>query len=683
MQANSKTLLEQIHESAPNVNPASIASSLYRRGLESAIIASAHEASYSLLDTFNAFCAEHGVNYFAIADTLAGTYSYDDFIPGTTKIEVGMLRDDYLRFEHAYYEAGGHNVVEYPYPSPADVLSFSRQSLIDALADMTPNDDVVADLDDVKGVSMLDTAKARIMSAIHPDQSEEGEEPSIAPLEVRDGEHLRFFQNEPSETPFTLSSHYDLALSYHKRMPTVQMPGYFMVMREGNPLFGAGHMPIVYGPTIQISVFDALPDDYDFARALFKELKTLSNLGKKAAGAPKLAASLRDHEWKLAGSYNAEPHREVARLTPTRSQSIPVQAVASTKPHAFGPTTIMCPDKGDVWVVEDVQKQTEQVKILQSDAAAIIKEIDRICRANDIGYFVCGGTMLGYVRHGGFIPWDDDMDIGMLRADYERFLEVAAREIDSERFFLQTRESDPNIPYLFSKVRMKNSEYVTKYNQFRDFDKGICVDVFPFDRVPFETGELPAFRKVVRQVTRAHNKIANRQVGAMPSTQAKTLRQKLAREVMSIRHDWYWTKSLAKTQKDYEDTVTQFNDVEDFHYVASHVPTFTMVHLDDLLPYQDVDFDGMTLKCPAKPEVFLQMQYGDFMTMPQPHQQRGHALIWWSDPDRNCAEFGTERPDHAATAHHDSKVLTYGVPGAAVAAAGIAALAVGKLVRGR
>lgn len=107
-------------------------------------------------------------------------------------------------------------------------------------------------------------------------------------------------------------------------------------------------------------------------------------------------------------------------------------------------------------------------------------EIDRICKKHNIKYFLAGGTLLGAVRHGGFIPWDDDADIMMLREDYERFVKIAPLEF-SNQYFLQTVETDKN-NHFFSKVRINNTVCATKFTkQFKELNNGFFVDIFPHD----------------------------------------------------------------------------------------------------------------------------------------------------------------------------------------------------------
>lgn len=125
--------------------------------------------------------------------------------------------------------------------------------------------------------------------------------------------------------------------------------------------------------------------------------------------------------------------------------------------------------------------EDKNVAMAQHVMLDILKEIHKICIKHDIKYTLTAGTLLGAVRHKGFIPWDDDCDIAMLRPDYERFLELAERELPKE-FFLQTKKTDPEYLLNFAKVRKHNTLLIeTGETGEENYHHGVFVDIFPFD----------------------------------------------------------------------------------------------------------------------------------------------------------------------------------------------------------
>ena len=118
---------------------------------------------------------------------------------------------------------------------------------------------------------------------------------------------------------------------------------------------------------------------------------------------------------------------------------------------------------------------------MQNCLFGILCQIDRICSKYDIQYFLAGGTLLGAARHQGFIPWDDDLDVMMLRKDYERFLAVVRDELP-EQMFLQTPATDPGNHYLISKIRLNDTVFSSEYLlRFPQLHNGIFVDVIAQD----------------------------------------------------------------------------------------------------------------------------------------------------------------------------------------------------------
>lgn len=117
----------------------------------------------------------------------------------------------------------------------------------------------------------------------------------------------------------------------------------------------------------------------------------------------------------------------------------------------------------------------------QKALVTILEEFDRVCRVLDIPYVLYAGTMLGAVNCKGFIPWDDDVDVMMLRADYERFLREAETVLDTEKFFLQ-KEFTEHWPMFFSKLRLNGTTCLEKFHpKDPQIHQGVYIDVFPCD----------------------------------------------------------------------------------------------------------------------------------------------------------------------------------------------------------
>ncbi len=113
----------------------------------------------------------------------------------------------------------------------------------------------------------------------------------------------------------------------------------------------------------------------------------------------------------------------------------------------------------------------------------LLCELDRICTKYNICYTLAYGSMLGAVRHKGFIPWDDDVDVCMLRPELARFREACAAELDA-RCFYQTHETDPEYFHLFDKLRMNGTVFRESFLASRSIHHGVYLDIFPVDYVP-------------------------------------------------------------------------------------------------------------------------------------------------------------------------------------------------------
>lgn len=116
--------------------------------------------------------------------------------------------------------------------------------------------------------------------------------------------------------------------------------------------------------------------------------------------------------------------------------------------------------------------------VVKKNELIILKEIKRICEKYNLTYFLCGGTCLGAVRHKGFIPWNDDIDIAMPIEDLKKFKIICDKEFNG-KFFYQDFETDINYYYPFTKIRMNNTTFITYNSQNHHIHQGFWVDIFP------------------------------------------------------------------------------------------------------------------------------------------------------------------------------------------------------------
>ena len=127
-----------------------------------------------------------------------------------------------------------------------------------------------------------------------------------------------------------------------------------------------------------------------------------------------------------------------------------------------------------------MDKNSKKIKEAQLD---LLDELVRICEKNNIAYSLVGGTLIGAIRHNGFIPWDDDIDIGMTRDNYEYFLKCCKKDLKKE-YDIYNWHNDNFFPNPFSKLKIKNSHYTEELAENSKMNDAIFIDVFPYDNIP-------------------------------------------------------------------------------------------------------------------------------------------------------------------------------------------------------
>ena len=130
--------------------------------------------------------------------------------------------------------------------------------------------------------------------------------------------------------------------------------------------------------------------------------------------------------------------------------------------------------------VNVTQEDKRKIQLLELE---ILQEVDAICRRHGINYTMGYGSLIGTIRHDGFIPWDDDVDICLLRKDYVRFKEICKKELSS-RFFYQSNDTDPEYYLLYDKIRLNGTVFKESHLSSYNIHHGVYIDIFPIDYIP-------------------------------------------------------------------------------------------------------------------------------------------------------------------------------------------------------
>lgn len=131
-----------------------------------------------------------------------------------------------------------------------------------------------------------------------------------------------------------------------------------------------------------------------------------------------------------------------------------------------------------------VELTGDTLRQLQTIQLEMLVEVDRICRKCDIKYNIIAGTLLGAVRHKGYIPWDDDADVALLRPEYEKFRLACLTELDTARFVFQDHTNTSGYRWGYGKLRRKDTIFLREYQEHMPYMQGVFIDIFPLDGVP-------------------------------------------------------------------------------------------------------------------------------------------------------------------------------------------------------
>lgn len=264
------------------------------------------------------------------------------------------------------------------------------------------------------------------------------------------------------------------------------------------------------------------------------------------------------------------------------------------------------------------EKELAAVKATELD---ILSTIISICEKNGIRYFSVGGTTLGAIRHKGFIPWDDDIDIGMLRADYDRFLEIASEQLP-EGFYLLNHDRFKAFPAYFTKVCKKGTLFLEEDAAHLNYEHGIFVDVFPFDFLPDQKAE----KKRAMKKIAIYDQLFKSKLAWKISKASTSKHKKMARIARFFLHIFLIPISVNFLYKKLVFHCTRFNG-KGYTTISACGKKVLETSVDCIFPTLPWPFETMTIQVPREYQSILTNQYGDYLKLPPLEKRVSHCPI--------------------------------------------------------
>lgn len=257
---------------------------------------------------------------------------------------------------------------------------------------------------------------------------------------------------------------------------------------------------------------------------------------------------------------------------------------------------------------------SEELRNLQLIELEMLVEVDRICRKYNIEYSLDGGTLLGAVRHKGFIPWDDDADVILTRHEYAKFFRACKKELDRDRFFLQDYRTDKHYRWGYAKLRRNGTELVRLGQEHMKFRTGVYIDIFVVDHVP--DGYI--MRRLYYGISFCIRKILYSELG-MKAEKSAVMRMFYRLLYKIPKNSMFYIRNCIAAWCNRKKTKLVSHLLWPYPSRESKFGT----PAECFEQYCDMEFEGLKLRTISDYHRYLTLCYGDYMT-PPPVEKRNH-----------------------------------------------------------
>ncbi len=251
-----------------------------------------------------------------------------------------------------------------------------------------------------------------------------------------------------------------------------------------------------------------------------------------------------------------------------------------------------------------------EMQKLRNIELEMLKHFIRICKKYNLRYFLVGGSCLGAVRHQGFIPWDDDIDVGLPRPDYVKFCEVAQSELPAH-LFLQTYRTDPEYLMNFAKLRNSDTAFIESSVKSRCINHGVFMDVFPLDGYKKSLSRSLLVFLYVRRIWME-----------LDRPKSSTIVKAVLKYIFEGILRFVWKEYQSVREK--KDLLYRQMPYDSCEQVINYCGVWGMRELmrkDWFAEGRTAVFEGMEVVIPKEYDLYLTQLYGDYMTPPPKEKQ--------------------------------------------------------------
>lgn len=267
---------------------------------------------------------------------------------------------------------------------------------------------------------------------------------------------------------------------------------------------------------------------------------------------------------------------------------------------------------------EDISNELKQIEL------KIFLEFKKICDMHNIKYFICGGTLLGAVRHKGFIPWDDDIDILMLRDEYEKFIKIAHLYLP-DYYFLQNIYTEREFYCNYSKIRDTRTTFIENSVKKLNINHGVFIDIFPLDIYP-KSRLIQVYIKIIE-------KFAN----SIIFEQYEVINGKSVKEKITSKFSHVFFKTAYKATMCKEKLYKNINK-RNGNKVKNYSGAWGDKEIHDISYFKEqinLEFEGIYVSAPKKFDQYLRNVYGNYMIYPPIEKQVSHHNCYIIDLKRS------------------------------------------------